>query len=311
MWKGYELLRLQQPLSTVWCKIRMADHLLETKMSSSYQALLVLCICLSCCCSVSLSVRIIGDEKQRTDGLLQYNALLCNNTVQGRYLLSDSRGYVCNIMEVNSLTGCCPREGEQFACQGCNIGSQCCNSYEYCVSCCLNPVRTTLEVVLKTKLARQPTAGSWTSLFDYCSGRCRHNSQSVVHENAYVSEDHHCFSARSTPPGVQVEMDAEDELADVFVYVGREGLSCDATCSAQKLSCREEKLAALNNCAELQKYNKCHGLCIPSTGPDQPAEVVSTAPRHMHPGACLYNTQVSQLSCKGYHLFSRRLCPCA
>lgn len=26
-------------------------------------------------------------------------------------------------------------------CSGCNLGSQCCNTYEYCVSCCLNPIR--------------------------------------------------------------------------------------------------------------------------------------------------------------------------
>ena len=31
----------------------------------------------------------------------------------------------------------------------------------------------------------------------------------------------------------------------------------------------------------LQKYNKCKGLCIASSGPDQPAEVVSGAPKHM------------------------------
>lgn len=292
------------------CRRMVTNCVLEMKSISSHCILLVWILC---CCLQCDSARIIGDGKyfRNTGDQLQDDVLQCNNTVQGRYLLSDSRGYVCSNMEVSPATACCPEGGEQYSCQGCNMVTQCCDSYEYCVSCCLNPMRTALEMAIKTKLARQATAGLCTSLFDYCSGRCRHNSESVVHENAYVSGEHHCFATQSASPGDPVDTGATTELGDVSILVGRQGLSCDTTCSAKKLSCREDKLAAINNCAELQKYNKCKGLCIASSGPDQPAEVVNGAPKYMHPGACLFNSQASQLSCKGYHPFTRRLCPCA
>ncbi|RLM70045.1 hypothetical protein C2845_PM17G06870 [Panicum miliaceum] len=44
--------------------------------------------------------------------------------------------------------------------RGCKHDLQCCNSYEYCVSCCLNPSKTKKEDVLKLKVAKPVTAGS-------------------------------------------------------------------------------------------------------------------------------------------------------
>ncbi|KAI5419962.1 hypothetical protein KIW84_043945 [Lathyrus oleraceus] len=121
----------------------------------------------------------------------------CKTTVQGRYLLSDNNGYVCNALSIDSKSRCCPQTGKKFSCHGCNLLSQCCNSYEYCVSCCLNPALTRREQVLKMKIAKPATARSYESIFDYCTGRCRHSSESVVHENAYLSDLHHCFSLPS------------------------------------------------------------------------------------------------------------------
>lgn len=79
-------------------------------------------------------------------------------------------GHVCDALSVGPISRCCPEKGDKFSCQwvflnqifkllryhpyeehitrlehsfyklrGCNLLSQCCNSYEYCVSCCLNP----------------------------------------------------------------------------------------------------------------------------------------------------------------------------
>ncbi|KAK4404084.1 hypothetical protein Sango_0777000 [Sesamum angolense] len=123
-------------------------------------------------------------------------------------------GHVCDAFSVDPLSRCCPGEGDQFSCQGCNLVSQCCNSYEFCVSCCLNPVMTPKELALKVKIAKPLSAGKYGSVFDFCAGRCRHSSESVshhpsnriacytfvsdlVHENAYLSEFHHCFSIPS------------------------------------------------------------------------------------------------------------------
>lgn len=33
------------------------------------------------------------------------------------------------------------------ACSGCNLGLKCCNSYEYCVSCCLSPAKVFVKTI--------------------------------------------------------------------------------------------------------------------------------------------------------------------
>ncbi|KAI9074452.1 hypothetical protein K1719_043571 [Acacia pycnantha] len=43
------------------------------------------------------------------------------------------------------------------------------------------------------KIAKPASARTYASVFDYCAGRCRHSSARVVHENAYLSDFHHCF----------------------------------------------------------------------------------------------------------------------
>ncbi|XP_030462029.1 uncharacterized protein LOC115682037 [Syzygium oleosum] len=235
---------------------------------------------------------------------------ICRNTVQGRLLLSDDNGHVCNSFSLDPQTRCCPENGEKFSCYGCNLFSQCCNSYEYCVSCCLNPTRTQKDEALKVKIAKPATAGTYGSVFDFCTGRCRHNSESVVHENAYLSEFHHCFSLPANSSGVNSKS-LEAGLTGINVIVGRQGESCDSVCRSIGQSCVPNKLALLNQCEIMQKHMSCKGACLASIGADQPAEVVDDAPRHLNPGACLYTQRQSALSCEGSHQHTRRLCACA
>lgn len=234
----------------------------------------------------------------------------CINTVQGRYLLSDDNGHVCDALSVDPQSRCCPESGKKFSCHGCNLVSQCCNSYEYCVSCCLNPAQTPKELAVKVKIAKPITAGTYSSVFYFCAGRCRHSSESVVHENAYISEFHHCFSLPSNSSGV-TEIFSELRLAGISVLVGGQGESCDSVCKSKGQSCVPGKLLVLNNCELMKKYMNCKGECIASIGADQPAEVVEDAPLHLHPGACLYTRTQAIPSCEGSHRHTRRLCPCA
>ncbi|OAY37675.1 uncharacterized protein LOC110627070 [Manihot esculenta] len=235
---------------------------------------------------------------------------ICRNTVQGRFLLSDDNGHVCDALSVDPQSRCCPERGEKFSCHGCNLLSQCCNSYEFCVSCCLNPARTQEEEVIKLKIAKPSTAGTYASIFDFCAGRCRHNSESVVHENAYLSDFHHCFSLPSNMSAANYTQ-LEARLVGINVIVGRQGESCDSACKANGQSCVSNKLLVLNQCDIMQKYMSCKGTCLASIGADQPAEVVDNAPKHLNPGACLYTRTQSMLSCDGSHQHTRRLCPCA
>ncbi|XAR71158.1 hypothetical protein NMG60_11028291 [Bertholletia excelsa] len=245
----------------------------------------------------------------RMDGSL-LEKRVCKTTVQGRYLLSDDNGHVCDALSVDPDSRCCPSRGEQFACHGCNLDSQCCNSYEFCVSCCQNPVRTQKDLVMKLRIAKPATAGTYSNIFDFCAGRCRHNSESVVHENAYLSDFHHCFSLPSNS-SVATAIHVEAKLVGINVIIGRQGESCDSACKSNGQSCVPNKLLVLNQCEIMQKYMSCKGACLASIGADQPAEVVDDAPRHLNPGACLYTRTQSMLSCDGFHRHTRRLCPCA
>ncbi|CAL1375896.1 unnamed protein product [Linum trigynum] len=235
---------------------------------------------------------------------------LCRTTVQGRYLLSDENGRVCDALSLDPQSRCCPMKGERFPCKGCNLLSQCCNSYEYCVSCCLNPSTTLVDEVTKVKMAKTATSGTYPSVFDFCSGRCRHNSGSVVHENAYISEFHHCFSLPSNQ-SVDDHTQLEARLIGVNVVIGGQGESCDLVCKSQGQSCIVNKLLVLNQCEIMKKYMSCKGGCLASVGSDQPAEVVDDAPKDLNPGTCLYTKPQSMLSCDGSHLHTQRLCPCA
>ncbi|PKI73804.1 hypothetical protein CRG98_005788 [Punica granatum] len=219
-------------------------------------------------------------------------------------------GHVCDAFSLDPLSHCCPETGERFSCYGCNLFSRCCNSYESCVSCCLDPSRTHEDEVMNVKIAKPSTAGTYASVFDFCAGRCRHSSESVVHENAYISEFHHCFSVPSNSSGASDKL-AEAHLAGINVIVGRQGEPCDSVCKSVGQSCVPSKLSLLNQCEIMQKYMSCKGACLASDGADQPAEVAEDAPRHLNPGACLYTQTQSLLSCDGSHRHTRRLCPCA
>ncbi|KAJ3671500.1 hypothetical protein LUZ60_007579 [Juncus effusus] len=235
----------------------------------------------------------------------------CKTTVQGRYLISDDNGYVCSSLSIDLSSRCCPKGEERFSCQGCNVESQCCNSYEYCVSCCLNPSRTREDQAVRIKIAKPITARTYSSVFDFCAGRCRHNSASVVHENAYASEFHHCFSMQQNSSAVSKESKIESKLTGIDVLVGRAGESCDLVCRSRGQSCLSNRLSLLNRCEVLEKYMRCRSGCFVSMGADQPAEVSDDAPSHLNPGACLYTQMEDRLLCERSHQHTRRLCPCA
>ncbi|KAL8227806.1 hypothetical protein R6Q57_015390 [Mikania cordata] len=236
---------------------------------------------------------------------------ICRTTVQGRYLITDHTGYVCDALSLDPKSHCCRVKRDQYSCQGCNLVSQCCKSYEYCVSCCLNPERTHVNQVLKVKIAKPVTSGTYSSLFDYCAGRCRHNSESVIHENAYLSEFHHCFAPPSNNSVGISDTQVEVRLIGINVMVGKQGESCDSVCKSVGQSCVPSKFSFINECGIMQKYMKCRGSCLASIGSDQPAEVAEDAPRNLNPGACLYTRRPSMLSCDGFHQHTKRLCPCA
>ncbi len=180
-----------------------------------------------------------------------------------------------------------PLSSPSFA-RRCNLEDRCCSEYELCVSCCLRPDHKAAELAPTTpKFARMAAAGTWGNAFEYCSGICRSHGRSTVHENAYISDRHHCFSRLGRPmvrfppisPHVpprsmkifQLGMVVKNEiklpcpplwcpqlsepvpsgaLEGVHVLMSDAGQSCDEACNkgAGGKRCSAEHLVTVNSC---------------------------------------------------------------
>lgn len=65
----------------------------------------------------------------------------CRNSEQGVKLIADERGFIC-AREDLLVTGCCNIKADNthlYYCKSCDEETQCCEVFEDCVSCCLNP----------------------------------------------------------------------------------------------------------------------------------------------------------------------------
>uniref|UniRef100_A0A0K8TQK8 SREBP regulating gene protein n=1 Tax=Tabanus bromius TaxID=304241 RepID=A0A0K8TQK8_TABBR len=121
----------------------------------------------------------------------------CRNSVQGKVLIVDDRGFVCQRSDL-LWTGCCnvdPGTTKRYGCETCNE-AHCCAIYEHCVSCCLHPdKKTLLEKVLSKASGRQSAVfATVKDHFELCLAKCRTNSHSVQHENKYRDpKTKHCY----------------------------------------------------------------------------------------------------------------------
>ncbi|XP_028167438.1 UPF0454 protein C12orf49 homolog [Ostrinia furnacalis] len=135
--------------------------------------------------------RALQEHKDSND------SIICRNSVQGRSLLVDDRGYVCHRNDV-MRNGCCDHyadSSQRYSCDTCT-DTNCCIIYEYCVSCCLDPKKRDLLEVVLSKLSAEESVLFRTLSDDYelCLTKCRTSSHSVLHENSYKDPTHkHCF----------------------------------------------------------------------------------------------------------------------
>lgn len=150
----------------------------------------------------------------------------CRNSVQGKVLIVDDKGYICSRSDVLS-SGCCNTNSEntkRFACDTCKE-TGCCSIYEYCISCCLHPDKVSLlfyfilfffysncinffqKHVLQSvlgKASENVLFASVTDHFELCLAKCRTSSQSVHHENSYRDpRAKHCYGETPQLEAVQ------------------------------------------------------------------------------------------------------------
>ncbi|XP_071446260.1 SREBP regulating gene protein [Hetaerina americana] len=138
----------------------------------------------------------------KEENLTSIKVTTCRNSVQGKVLIVDDRGYICSRSDVLA-NGCCNNESDntkRYACDTCRENG-CCSIYEYCISCCLDPnKKTILQGVLgKASETFNVLFASVTDHFELCLAKCRTSSQSVLHENSYRDpRAKHCYG--ETPP---------------------------------------------------------------------------------------------------------------
>ncbi|XP_023222231.1 UPF0454 protein C12orf49 homolog [Centruroides sculpturatus] len=104
----------------------------------------------------------------------------CRNSIQGKILIADDKGYVCERHHVLS-NGCCnPKAStaEKYLCKTCQSNG-CCSVYEHCISCCLQPEKKALlqKILEKASEAFNVLFASITDHFELCLTKCRTSSQ--------------------------------------------------------------------------------------------------------------------------------------
>uniref|UniRef100_A0A452U297 SREBP regulating gene protein n=1 Tax=Ursus maritimus TaxID=29073 RepID=A0A452U297_URSMA len=112
----------------------------------------------------------------------------CRNSIQGKHLITDELGYICERKDL-LVNGCCNVNvpgTKQYRCDGC-LPHGCCGAYEYCVSCCLQPSKQLLleRFLNRAAVAFQNLFMAVEDHFELCLAKCRTSSQSVQHENTY------------------------------------------------------------------------------------------------------------------------------
>lgn len=137
-------------------------------------------------------------------GGLEGPAATCRNSVQGRSLVADERGFLCGREQL-LVTGCCNSSSEstsKYDCSMCSPASSCCSSYEHCISCCLRPqMRHSLQQVLQHAVETNNVLFvSVSDHFELCLAKCRTSSSSVQHENTYRNREHKFCYGNSPPP---------------------------------------------------------------------------------------------------------------
>lgn len=144
----------------------------------------------------------------------------CRNSVQGKFLIVDEKGYMCTTYDILP-NGCCNTnklekvailsssvpsvKKTRYSCKSCNPQG-CCEIYEYCVSCCLDPNKIQkkknpiLEQIrkenIKLRRGEDILKLRLRSLdrFQLCLAVCRTSSTSVKHENTYKNPNFkHCY----------------------------------------------------------------------------------------------------------------------
>lgn len=260
---------------------------------------------------------------------------LCRHTVSGIRYVTDSRGYVCKRNQLLN-NGCCDTQyidnDNNNQCSTCDSTLQCCESYEYCISCCIQQNDNELHKSAEYKLSDQLPADLKQDIlsnpiineyikFDSCSHLCRTSSRSVRHGNIYKNRYKHCYN--------ELHNDIDIRLDELTIVTAEQGISCSHACStlqskshnidnaavgfvSGEFICWELFLDDINKCDYMNQYFKCKNGCITATQHDNTAELPAfiTDINHKYNDMCLLAYNNDMYHCDAYNTYMKRLCPC-
>ncbi|XP_029074344.1 UPF0454 protein C12orf49 homolog isoform X2 [Monodon monoceros] len=126
----------------------------------------------------------------------------CRNSIQGKHLITDELGYVCERKDL-LVNGCCNvnvPDTKQYCCDGC-LSNGCCSAYEYCVSCCLQPNKQLLleRFLNRAAVAFQNLFMAVEDHFELCLAKCRTSSQMGAFTQHYEMSPRQCHPTRKGP----------------------------------------------------------------------------------------------------------------
>ncbi|XP_054551288.1 SREBP regulating gene protein isoform X2 [Talpa occidentalis] len=118
----------------------------------------------------------------------------CRNSIQGKHLITDELGYVCERKDL-LVNGCCDMSvasTKQYCCDGC-LPNGCCSAYEHCVSCCLQPNKQLLleRFLNRAAVAFQNLFMAVEDHFELCLAKCRTSSQRWRRTHRGTPSGHH------------------------------------------------------------------------------------------------------------------------
>nr|XP_034954677.1 UPF0454 protein C12orf49 homolog isoform X2 [Zootoca vivipara] len=104
----------------------------------------------------------------------------CRNSVQGKLLITDELGYICERKDL-LVNGCCDVKAPSaklYSCESC-LPNGCCSIYEACVSCCLQPNKQRLleHFLNRAAVAFRNLFMAVEDHFELCLAKCRTSSQ--------------------------------------------------------------------------------------------------------------------------------------
>mmetsp|Transcript_18767 Transcript_18767/g.30955 ORF Transcript_18767/g.30955 Transcript_18767/m.30955 type:complete len:407 (+) Transcript_18767:214-1434(+) len=236
----------------------------------------------------------------------------CLHTKQGKQLVADSFGAVCLRKDVKA-DGCCKGSvsasadddddtTKNISCGTCHEELQCCESYEYCVSCCSREhkqvaIRTEnskneqreANIVTETRTNHSSQGSNRSSLlllnelnedkigfgqsdaeafaiFNKCAARCRVTSKMLVHGNKYRHKFIHCFWDGENEPQLP------SALLNPTIKKSAPGSDCASTCANEGMTCHEDFFAQINSCEVMRNHFSCgNSGCKSAKNPSAPS----------------------------------------